>query len=78
MLLAWQLMKQSRGRELDDMNGRHRSDDHFFSVDSYATGSRKKLNGHRSFRQGRPQPPPPAPPYHDTRRDDDDLVPSSR
>ena len=56
------------------------SDDRFFSVDGYATGSRR-LTAHARQQQQRLQgrlAPPPAPPYRDARRGGEDLVPSSR
>ena len=56
------------------------SDDRFFSVDGYATGSRRRT-AHARQQQQRLQgrlAPPPAPPYRDARRGGEDLVPSSR
>ena len=57
------------------------SDDRFFSVDGYATGSRRLTAHARQQQQQRLQgrlAPPPAPPYRDARRGGEDLVPSSR
>ena len=53
------------------------ADDRFFSVDGYATGSRRRSARQQMQLQGR-LAPPPAPPYRDARRGGEDLVPSSR
>ena len=53
------------------------ADDRFFSVDGYATGSRRRTARQQQLLQGR-LAPAPAPPYRDARRGGEDLVPSSR
>ena len=52
-------------------------DDRFFSVDGYATGSRRRTAPQQQLLQGR-LAPLPAPPFRDARRGGEDLVPSSR